>query len=252
MALVDLLPNLVRMSKLYVNAKKVFNSNKNAGEKLVEIKKIEKHWSGSSGFPVKTYEPLTAIGVCIGFIDVAKMYIELDAPDDALRCLMDVDDALWESLQKLPQTMQNKSRIDTAFQNIIFARAYMAKAHAQKKDYEICVDLLENAMNMANHMAVHNPSVKFFQDVYDDSILLSYKVYSYLKEKHPNNKSSYVKLFKEAYATMLKDDPGNSRLEKYLKETENDDQPDIIKWMMDNVLEKAYEQTKRRLMDLEQ
>lgn len=236
MALVDLLPDLVRMSKLYVNAKKVFDSNKNAGEALVEIRKIEKHWSGSSGFPVKNAEPLTAIGVCIGLIDVAKMYIDLDAPDDALRCLMDVDDALWESLQKLPQTMQNKSRIDTAFQNIIFARAYMAKAHAQKKDYNTCVVLLEDAMNMANHMAVHNPSVKFFQDVYDDSILLSYKVYSYLKEKHPNNKSSYVKLFKEAYATMLKDDPGNSRLEKYLKETENDDQPNVIEWMMDKVI----------------
>ena len=97
---------------------------------------------------------------------------------------------------------------------------------------------------MANHMAVHNPSVKFFQDVYDDSILLSYKVYSYLKEKHPNNKSSYVKLFKEAYATMLKDDPGNSRLEKYLKETEFD--------FMIEQLEEASEQAKRRLMDLEQ
>ena len=235
MALIDLLPSLVRMSKLYVNAKKVFDSNKNAGDALVEIRKIEKHWSGSSGFPVKTYEPLTAIGVCIGFIDVAKMYIELDAPDDALRCLMDVDDALWESLQKLPQTMQNKSRIDTAFQNIIFARAYMAKAHAQKKDYEICVELLEGAIDMANKMAVHNPSVQFFQDLYDDSILLSYKVYSYLKEKHPNNKSSYVKLFKEAYAIMLKDDPGNSRLEKYLKETENDYQPDGFEWLMDEV-----------------
>ena len=222
MALVDLLPNLVRMSKLYVNAKKVFDSNKNAGEALVEIRKIEKHWSGSSGFPVKTYEPLTAIGVSIGLIDVAKMYIELDAPDDALRCLMDVDDALYNSMQKLPQTEHNRSRIETAFQKLIFARAYMAKALAQKREYIKCVELLKDAINEANYLAGNNPSIKFFQDVYDDSILLSYKVYTYIKEHHLRYNPIFVALFRDAYATALEEDAGNCRLERYVKETEQD------------------------------
>ena len=220
MALIDLLPSLVRMSKLYVNAKKVFDSNKNAGDALVEIRKIEKHWSGSSGFPLKTYEPLEAIGASNVLIDLAKMYLELDAPDDAMRCLMGIDDALFNFMQKLGQTIPDKSKIATAFENLILAKQYRAKAVAQKKDYDTCVELLKEAINMSNHMLVHHPSVQFFQDIYEDSIVFSYKVYSYLREHHSNDKSSYVKLFKDAYATILKNDPGNNLLEMYLRETE--------------------------------
>ena len=89
-----------------------------------------------------------------------------------------------------PSMIPDKSKIATAFENLILAKQYRAKAVAQKKDYDTCVELLKEAINMSNHMLVHNPSVQFFQDIYEDSIVFSYKVYSYLREHQSNDKSS--------------------------------------------------------------
>ena len=240
MAIVDLLPDLFRAGKMYVEAKEVFKSNKTEEEKLRQIKKIDKHWHGSSGFPLKTYGPIKAIGVCIALVDMSKFYIELREPDEALRCLDGVSETLSNIVMTLPPTGRNVGHFNTAHTNNVWAQLYMAKAYGQKVVNGTCyffyysTSCCERASSFARMMAESNPSISLYQDLYDDTITFSYRLYKYLQEslmvkKSENDlldfmcdvTSSYVrnllsKDFEQLFVSLLEKDPGNSRIETYL------------------------------------
>lgn len=210
MGLIDMIPVSVRLGSLYVKARKIAEAgDKSNEEKLQQIYRLERHWSGKSGFDPTTVGHLQAPAIYIGKKDMARIFTSLHAPDDALRYADGLGDQIMDFLSRMPDDKDGANRRASVYEAQVFAWYYEAVAHAQKNDIER-TRLLFSKINQNMLATIEaDPANKRLNDVYHYMINETFETFVSYIDMYPDNKQQALRLLLNLLKTFDRRDPGN-------------------------------------------
>ena len=209
MGLNKLLPRSIRMALFYAKAKKlVANNSFSREEKIERIHKLEKSWIGDiTGIIRGTGEQDAAI--VIGCKDVASIYLQLQAPDDALRYLNAVENVF-------PLILEIKSQSEAILEGFLFSLYHRGNAYAQKGQVDLCAQQFDRLNLTLNEQISNNPANARLQDVYKYFNKQIFNTYINIAENYPNQKQEVYRICLNQLKTFDKRDPGNEQIQGYI------------------------------------
>ena len=187
MGLNKLLPRTIRMVLFYVKANKlVANNSFSREEKIERIHKLEKSWIGDiTGIIRGTGKQDAAI--VIGCKDVASIYLQLQAPDDALRYLNAVENVF-------PLILEKKSQSEAILEGFLFSLYHRGNAYAQKGQVDLCAQQFDRLNLTLNEQISNNPANARLQDVYKYFNKQIFNTYINIAENYPNQKQGVYRI----------------------------------------------------------
>lgn len=196
--LCKVLPKSVCLALLYKESTTIAKDDRlSAQQKLEKIHEKEVKWGGQEGFNPKSVGKIQAPAICIGLKDMAGIFVKLNSPDDALRCINAIGTSLADILNDIPVTAEKARKRQHIFEGLIFSWANEANAYAQKNDIER-VRLIYSKINQYMLATIEeDPSNKRLNDLYNHMNYQTFNTFVNMADTFPTTKQ-------EAYYTCLK------------------------------------------------
>ena len=210
MGLLKILPRSIRVALFYVKAKKI-SSNKAISHqvKLDSIHKKEKSWIGNVSEIIKgTGEQDVAI--VIGLKDIASIYIQMEAPDDALRYLNTIEDYF-------PRILERKAHVESFYEAFLFSFLHRGKAYALKGNIVSCYDQFDFLNCKINERITTDPSNSRLHNLYKHINSQVYRTYMNLANKYPEKEQIVFQTCLSQFKVFDERDPGNEQIQDYIE-----------------------------------
>lgn len=202
MGLQKILPRSVRMAFLYVKSKKIAASNNLTREaKITAIRKKEKGWIVTPSDILKG-DGEQDRAIAVGLKDLAKIYISLEAPDDALRCLYVVE-------KEFPKILKRKKHTEAITETFIFSMLYKGIAYAQKGIVNLCQTQFDQLNLKLNNLISEDPSSSRLQELYNYCNNRIFYTYLSIAEKYPDQEQLAYRTCLNQLKSFDERDPNN-------------------------------------------
>lgn len=202
MGLIKLFPRSIRMALYYVKSKKVsVNKSISREAKIEAVHKLEKKWIGNV-FEVLRGTKEQDVAIAIGVKDMAKIFVKLDAPDDALNYLNSVEDIF-------PVLLDIKNNNSSVFEAYIFSLFLRGNAYALKGLIDECYNQFDLVNVKLNEQMASEPSNSRLQSMNNYLTEQMFDVYLILADKFPEKRQPAYRACLNQLKVFLERDPGN-------------------------------------------
>lgn len=209
MGIIKLFPRSIRMAIFYAKSKKIvalYADNNNVA--LTEIINLEKKIIGGTSIFKGSNRQDEAIA--IGMKDMAKIFIEVNSPDNALRYL--------ESIEKDYEKMISEQKEnESLFEGYAFVLFYFGKAYAQKGMIDNCNIWFDKLNIVLNSKMSESPSNSRLCDIYRYMNKRLFNVYLRFAEDYPEKAQEVYCSCLQLLKKFEERDPGNEQLNELIQ-----------------------------------